>query len=197
MKRFWSILVATVLLSISAAAQVETFEIDPLHSTTQFAVRHLGIAAVRGVFNKVSGTVQYDPSDLSKTALDVSIDAASIDTRVDIRDKDLRSSNFFDVEKYPTITFKSKRAEAQGKGKMKITGDLTMHGVTKEVVLQVEGPNGPIKDPHGNRRLGASATTQTSRKDFGVNGSPDGVADDVLITIDVEIVKHAAATVPK
>lgn len=193
MKKFWFILVATVLLNISAAAQMETFKIDPVHSAAHFAVGHLGIATVRGVFTKVSGKAQYDPSDPSKTAIDVSIDAASIDTRFDLRDKDLRSPDFLDVEKYPTITFKSKHVEAQGKGKMNITGDLTIHGVTKEAVLQVNGPNGPIKDPHGRMRLGASGTTQISRKAFGVNGSPDGVADDVLITIDVELVKPDAA----
>jgi polyisoprenoid-binding protein YceI len=192
-KKFWFILVATVLLNISAAAQMETFKIDPVHSAAHFAVGHLGIATVRGVFTKVSGKAQYDPSDPSKTAIDVSIDAASIDTRFDLRDKDLRSPDFLDVEKYPTITFKSKHVEAQGKGKMNITGDLTIHGVTKEAVLQVNGPNGPIKDPHGRMRLGASGTTQISRKAFGVNGSPDGVADDVLITIDVELVKPDAA----
>jgi len=196
-KRFWFILVATAILSISAAAQVETFQVDPRHSAAQFAVRHLGISTVRGVFTKVSGTVQCDPSDPSKTVLEVSIDAASIDTRVDLRDKDLRSPNFFDVEKYPALTFKSKHVETQGKGKMRIAGDLTMHGVTKEVVLQVDGPNGPINDPHGNRRMGASATTLISRKDFGVNGALDTVADDVVITIDVEIVKPSAAAVPK
>jgi polyisoprenoid-binding protein YceI len=191
-------LVATVLLSISAAAQVETFQVDPWHSSAHFAVRHLAISTVRGVFTKgVSGTVQYDPADASKTAMDVSIDAASIDTRVEIRDKDLRSTEFFDVEKYPTITFKSKHAEAQGKGKMKITGDLTMHGVTKEIVLQVDGPNGPITDPHGRKRMGASATTQINRKDFGVNGAPGGVADDVQITIDVEMAKPTVPAAPK
>ena len=189
MKRFWFSLIATVILSISAAAQVETYQVDPAHSAAQFAVRHMGISTVRGAFSKLSGTVQYDPVDPSKTTIDVTIDATSIDTRVEARDKDLRSPNFFDVEKYPTITFKSKHVEPQGKGKLKVTGDLTIHGVTKEAVLQVDGPNGPIKDPRGNTHMGASATTQISRKDFGVNGSPGGVADDVLITIDVEMVK--------
>ena len=189
MKRFWFSLIATVILSISAAAQVETYQVDPAHSAAQFAVRHMGISTVRGAFSKLSGTVQYDPVDPSKTTIDVTIDATSIDTRVEARDKDLRSPNFFDVEKYPTITFKSKHVEPQGKGKLKVTGDLTIHGVTKEAVLQVDGPNGPIKDPRGNTHMGASATTQVSHKDFGVNGSPGGVADDVLITIDVEMVK--------
>ncbi len=193
MNRFWFILVAPVLLSLSTAAQVETYKIDPVHSAAHFAVVHLGIATVRGVFTKVSGNAQYDSSDPSKMAIDVSIDAASIDTRFDLRDKDLRSPDFLDVEKYPTIAFRSKHIEVQGKGKMKITGDLTMHGVTKEIVLQVNGPNGPVKDPHGRTRLGASGTTQISRKAFGVNGSPDGVADDILITIDVELVKPDAS----
>lgn len=197
LKRFWLGLAATVVLGISASAQVETWQIDPPHSAAQFAVRHFGISTVRGAFSKLSGTVQYDPADASKTTIDVTIDAASLDTRVEARDKDLRSPNFFDVEKYPTITFKSKRAEAEGKGKMKVTGDLTIHGVTKEVVLQVEGPNGPIKDPRGNSHMGASATTQVNRKDFGVNGAPGGVGDDVLITIDVEMVKPSAPPAAK
>jgi len=192
MKRFLPGLVVAVALAISASAQVETWQIDPNHSAAQFAVRHNGISTVRGAFAKTTGTVQYDPSDPTKTVIDVTIDANSIDTRVEPRDKDLRSPNFFDVEKFPTITFKSKRAEAEGKGKLKITGDLTIHGVSKEVVLQVDGPNGPNKDPRGNQHMGASATTQISRKDFGVNGAPGGVADEIQITIDVELVKPAA-----
>jgi len=187
------VLIAAALLPLSAAAQVEPWQIDPPHSAAHFAVRHMGISTVRGSFTKTTGTVQYDPADPAKTVIDVSIDAASVDTRVEARDKDLRSPNFFDVEKYPTITFKSKRVEPEGKGKLKVTGDLTIHGVTKEEVLQVDGPNGPIKDPRGNQHMGASATTQISRKDFGVNGTPGGVGDDVLITIDVEMVKRAAA----
>src|SRR5947207_1960446 len=196
MKRFWLSFIATAILSISAAAQVETYQIDPAHSAAQFAVRHMGISTVRGAFSKLSGTVQYDPADPSKTAIDVTIDATSIDTRVEPRDKDLRGPNFFDVEKFPTITFKSKKAESAGKGKLKITGDLTIKGVTKEVVLAVEGPNGPTKDPRGNQKMGASATTQVSRKDFGVSGSPGGVGDDVQITIDVELLKPAAPASP-
>ena len=189
--RFPLTLIAAALFAVSASAQVETWQIDPNHSASQFAVRHFGISTVRGAFTKTTGTVQYDPSDPTKTVIDVTIDANSLDTRVEARDKDLRSPNFFDVEKYPTITFKSKKVESAGKGKLKVTGDLTIHGVTKDVVLDVDGPNGPMKNPRGDR-MGASATTQISRKDFGVNGSPGGVADDVQITIDVEMVKPAA-----
>ena len=196
MKRFFLTLIATFLLAISAAAQVETWQIDPNHSAAQFAVKHGGISIVRGAFGKTTGTVQYDAADPSNTAIDVTIDATSVDTRVEPRDKDLRGPNFFDVEKYPTITFKSKKVEPEGKGKLKVTGDLTIKGVTKEVVLAVDGPNGPTKDPRGNQHMGASATTQVSRKDFGVSGAPGGVADDVLITIDVELVKPAAPAAP-
>ena len=196
MKRFSLSLIAAFLLTISALAQVDTWQIDPNHSAAQFAVKHGGISMVRGAFGKTTGAVQYDAADPSKTAIDVAIDATSIDTRVEPRDKDLRGPNFFDVEKFPTITFKSKKAESVGKGELKITGDLTIKGVTKEVVLAVEGPNGPTKDPRGNQHMGASATTQISRKDFGVSGSPGGVGDDVQITIDVELLKPAAPASP-
>jgi polyisoprenoid-binding protein YceI len=197
MTRFWIGVVAAVTLSISAFSQVETWQIDPNHSAAQFAVKHMGISTVRGAFSKLSGTVQYDPNDPSKTTIDVTIDANSIDTRVEARDKDLRSPRFFDVEKYPTITFKSKHAESAGKGKMKITGDLTIKGVTKEVVLDVDGPNGPIKDPRGSEHMGASATTQINRQDFGVSTMPGGIGNDVQITIDVEMVKAASPPASK
>lgn len=185
---------STALLFISSAfGQVETWKLDPAHTAAQFAVRHLGISTVRGEFRKVSGTANYDPADPGKTALDVTIDATTVDTRVDMRDNDLRSPNFLDVQKYPTITFKSKRAESAGSGKLKITGDLTIHGVTKEVVLDVDGPTAPMKDPRGNVHMGASASTTINRKDFGVNGAPGIVGDDITITIDAELVKSSPA----
>jgi len=174
---------------VSAFAQVETWKIDPAHSAAQFAVRHMGISTVRGEFKKVSGSAGYDTADPGKTSLDATIDATTVDTRVDMRDNDLRSRNFLDVQKYPTITFKSKRAEAAGPGKMKITGDLTIHGVTKEVVLDVDGPTSPVKDPRGNFHIGASATTKINRKDFGVNGAPGMAGDEISITIDAELIR--------
>jgi polyisoprenoid-binding protein YceI len=153
----------------------------------------MSISTVRGAFTKLAGTVQYDSADVAKTSLDITIDAASVDTRVEMRDKDVRGPRLLDVEKYPTITFKSKRVESAGAGKLKITGDLTLHGVTKEVVLDVDGPAGPIKDPRGNLKMGASATTQINREDFGVSGFPSAViSDEVGITIDVELRKAAA-----
>lgn len=181
------------LLLSSAFAQVETWKIDPAHSAAQFAVRHMGISTVRGEFKKVSGSVIYDPADPTKTQLEATIDATTVDTRVDMRDNDLRSANFLDVQKYPTITFKSKRTESGGPGQLKITGDLTIHGVTKEVVLDVDGPTAPVKDPRGNLHMGASATTKISRKDFGVNGAPTMAGDEISITIDTELVKSSGS----
>ncbi len=191
MSRLLLALTATFAFVISAAAQATTWQIDPNHTAAQFSVRHLGISTVRGAFTKVSGTVTYDPANLDKTMIDVTIDANSVDTRVDMRDNDLRSPNFFDVAKFPTLTFKSKRAEANGAAKLKVIGDLTIHGVTKEVVLDVDGPSAPMKDSKGRQHRGASATTKINRKDFGVNGNPTAVGDDISITIDVELVQSA------
>ena len=187
---FLFVLAFVTSLASPAIGQVETWKIDPAHSAAQFAVRHMGISTVRGEFRKVSGSVSYDPADPGKTWLDATIDATTVDTRVDMRDNDLRSPNFLDVQKYPTITFKSKRAEPAGPGKIKITGDLTIHGVAKEVVLDVDGPSAPVKDPKGNLHVGASASTTINRKDFGVNGAPSMVGDDTSITIDAELIKQ-------
>jgi polyisoprenoid-binding protein YceI len=191
---FLSSAVATfaILSSVSALAQVQTWNIDPAHTSTQFAVRHMGISTVRGAFTKVSGTVGYDPADPTKMSIDATIDASSVDTRFEMRDKDLRSPNFFDVAKYPTITFKSKSVESAGSGKLKITGDLTIHGVTKPVALDVEGPSETMKDPHGYLHMGASASTTISRKDFDVSGLPGMVGDEVSITIDIEVVHRTS-----
>jgi len=197
MKHFFLTLLVTTIFTTLAIAQADMWQIDPAHSSAQFAVKHMGISTVRGAFSKVGGTVQYDPAHPEKAVIDVTIDASSIDTRVEPRDKDLRSANFFDVEKFPNITFKSKKVETAGAGKLKVTGDLSIHGVTNEVVLQVDGPNGPTKDPRGNQHMGAAATTQISRKAFGVNGSPGGVGDDVAIVIDVEMIQRAAAAATK
>ena len=191
MKRSLYVMSSVLILTLFSGAEVETWQIDPAHSATQFSVRHMGISTVRGTFTKTSGVLKYDPADLSKSSLDATIETKSVDTRVEMRDNDLRSPNFFDVEKYPTITFKSKHVEANGDGKLKVTGDLTIHGTTKEVVLDVDGPSNPVKDPKGNLHMGASATTKVNRKDFGVSGAPSMVGDDVEITIDTELVKPA------
>ena len=152
-----------------------------------------------GAFSSVKGAVQLDDKDVTKSSVDVTIDVSTVDTREPNRDKDLRSDHFFDVEKYPTITFKSTKVEQAEAGKLKVTGDLTIHGVTKQVVLDVEGPTAPVKDPWGNQRAAVNATTKINRQDFGVkwNAKMDGgglvVGDDVAITLDVEMVQKGAA----
>jgi polyisoprenoid-binding protein YceI len=190
MSRTLSTLAVGLLLTVSAAAQ-DAWQLDPPHSSAQFSVRHLGVSTVRGAFTKVSGSVVYDPANLNKSSIQAIIEAASVDTRVEMRDNDLRSPRFLDAQKYSTITFQSKKVEAAGAGKLKVTGDLTIHGVTKEVVLDVDGPTPAIKDPLGKDRLrmGASATTKINRNDFGVSGLPGIVGDDITITLDVEMTK--------
>jgi len=186
------------VLSLPVVAATSNWQIDPNHSSAQFAVRHLGLSTVRGAFTKVNGTVQLDEKDIAKSSVEVTIDAASVDTRVEGRDKDLRSDHFFDVEKYPTLTFKSTKIEQTEPGKLKVTGDLTIHGTTKQVVLDVEGPTGAVKDPWGNQRAAATATTKINRQDYGVkwNAKMDNggwvVGDDVAITIDVEMIQKGA-----
>lgn len=192
MGRCVSTFLISLALATAAVAQAGTWQIDPNHTSAQFAVRHMGVSTVRGAFTKVTGTAHYDLADPSKTSLDATIDASSVDTRVQMRDNDLRSPNFLDVQKYPTITFKSKQVKSAGTGKLQIAGDLSIHGVTKEVLLDVDGPSAEIKDPMGNRRIGASATTKISRKDFGVNGLPGVVGDEINITIDVELIQPQA-----
>jgi len=185
-------------LSLPAAAATSTWQIDPAHSAAQFAVKHLAISTVRGAFTSVKGTVQFDDKDINKSSVDVTIEVNSVDTRQPDRDKDLRSDHFFDAEHFPTITFKSKRVEQVSPGKLKITGDLTIHGITKEVGLDVDGPTAPVKDPWGNQRMAINATTKINRQDFGVkwNATMDNggvvVADDVSITIDAEMIQKAA-----
>jgi polyisoprenoid-binding protein YceI len=185
-------IVGTFLLIFSSLLAGDTWKIDGNHTAAQFAVKHMGISTVRGAFTKVSGTVDYDAHDLSKSIIDVTIDPSSVDTRVERRDNDLRSDHFFDVAKYPTITFKSTKVESAGAGKLKATGDLTMHGVTKQVVLDIDGPTDPMKDPKGNLHAGASASTQVDRTQFGMTGMTAMIGSDIAITIDVELVKPAA-----
>ena len=196
MSRSFSVLVVALFLSLSlslfalSAAAQDTWQFDPPHSSAQFSVRHLGISTVRGAFTKVSGGVQYDAANPGKSSIQATIDAASVVTRVDMRDKDLRSPNYLDVQKYPTITFISKKVETAGADKLKVTGDLTIHGVTKTVVLDVDGPTPAMQGPGGKLRMGASATTRIDRMDFGVNGLPGVVGDEITITLDVEMIKQ-------
>ena len=184
----------------AAASQGTTqWQIDPAHSAAHFSVRHLMISNVRGEFTKLTGTATTNPSDHTKSSLDVTIEAASINTREPQRDDHLRSADFFDVAKYPTLTFRSTRIEALSADHFKVTGDLTIHGVTKTVALDVEGPTPAVKDPWGNLRTGASATTKINRKDFGLvwNGVTEAggvmVGDEIKIELEVELVQKAPA----
>jgi polyisoprenoid-binding protein YceI len=190
-----SICAAVFLLAPFAGAQTQTWYLDPPHSAAQFSVKHMGISTVRGTFTKVSGTVQ-DAADVSKSSVKVTIDAASVDTRVEMRDQDLRSDHYFDVAKYPTLTFQSTKVESAGAGKLKVTGDLTLHGVTKSVVLDVDGPTPPFKDPKGKSHRGISATTTINRSAFGMTNGLGMIGDEIAIQLDVEIVDQAPAPPP-
>ena len=184
--------IIALAMAATAVAQAGTWQIDPNHTAAQFSVRHLGVSTVRGAFTKVTGSAKYDPADPTKDSLEATIEAKSVDTRVEMRDNDLRSDHFLDVQKYPTITFHSKQTKTVGAGKLQMVGDLTIHGVTKEVVLDVDGPTAPIKDPWGNQRIGASATTKIVRQDYGVSFLPGVVGDEITITIDAELIQPPA-----
>ncbi len=197
MYRFVVVLAPALLLVSGSPLQASTWDIDPVHTQASFAVRHLMVSKVRGSLGKVTGTVTFDEADLSKSTAEATIDATTIDTREPKRDAHLKSPDFLDVAKYPTITFKSKQVSRLGDDQFAVTGDLTIHGVTREVVLRVEGSPKPFKDPSGSTKLGGMATTQLHRKDFGLEWNKvletGGVAvgDDVDVTIDVELVKKA------
>jgi len=185
-------------LAVPSPAATATWQIDPAHTAAGFSVRHMMIATVRGQFKGVTGTVLWDDQDINNSTVDVTIDANTADTGEPKRDADLKSANFFDVKNYPTITFKSTKIEKISAGKMKVTGNLTIHGVTKQVVLDVEGPSGAVKDPWGNTRVALNATTTVNRTDYGVkwNAKMDSggmvVGDDVNINIDLEMTKKEA-----
>lgn len=198
MSRSLSALLVLPALLLPALAEAKTYKIDTSHSNVGFAVKHLMVSTVRGNFTKFEGTVTYDPANVAASAVDVTIDATSIDTSNAKRDEHLRSADFFEVEKYPTVTFKSKKVEGTP-GALKVTGDLTLHGVTKEVVLDVEGPTDAIKSPWGMEVRGASATTTINRKDFGLGWNKvleaGGVAvsEEVKIQLDLELVEPPPA----
>jgi polyisoprenoid-binding protein YceI len=172
-----------------------TWNIDPAHSVAEFKVKHMMIANVKGQFSKLSGTLFLDEANLANSRVEVSIEAASIHTRDDQRDAHLKSADFLDVEKFPTLTFKSKGISIVRDGELSVEGDLTIRGVTRKVHFAVEGPTPPTKDPWGNTRVAISASTKINRKDFGLtwNAALETggilVGDEVTITLDVEFVK--------
>lgn len=180
-----------------ATSQISTttWNIDPAHSVAEFKVKHMMISNVKGQFAKVSGKLTLDESELANSRIEARIEAASIETRDAQRDAHLKSPDFFDVEKFPTLSFKSTRISLVRDGELAVEGDLTIRGVTRKVTFQVEGPTPPAKDPWGNTRVGVSATTKINRKDFGLtwNAALETggilVGDEVTITLDVQFIK--------
>ncbi len=172
-----------------------TYKIDPVHSSANFTIRHMMITNVRGGFSSVKGTAVYDSENVGESSLDATIDTNTLSTQDTARDAHVKSAEFMDVEKYPTITFKSTKVERAGAGELNVTGDLTMHGVTKEVVLKVDGPTGEEKDPWGNTRAGASATTKIKRTDFGLTWSATLetggllLGDDLKVELEMSMIK--------
>lgn len=196
MKKFFTSITTVIFaLALPVLASAATWNIDPDHSNVGFKIRHLMVSNVKGSFDKYSGTVELNDKDITRSKVDVSIQTASINTNVELRDGHLKSADFFDVVKFPTMTFTSKKVVKAGKDKLKVTGDLTLHGITKEVVLKVDGPSKEIKDLYGNIRKGATATATINRKDFGLNWNKAletggvVVGDEVHITIEIEMIK--------
>ena len=179
----------------TATATTTTWNIDQAHSVAEFKVKHMMISNVKGQFAKVTGVLTLDESDLANSRVEALIEAASIETRDAQRDAHLKSADFFDVEKFPTLSFKSTRISLVRDGELAAEGDLTIRGVTRKVIFSVEGPTPPAKDPWGNTRVAVSATTKINRKDFGLTWNTaletGGilVGDEVTITLDVQFVK--------
>ncbi|MGA9507817.1 MAG: YceI family protein [Candidatus Sulfotelmatobacter sp.] len=184
-------------MNATTASQIATttWNIDPVHSVAEFKVKHMMISNVKGQFTRIKGVLNLDENDVTNSGVEASIEAASINTRDDQRDAHLKSADFFDVEKFPALTFKSTRINRVGDGELAVAGDLTIHGVTRSVVFNVEGPTAAAKDPWGNIRRGLSATVKINRKDFGLtwNSALETggllVGDEVAISLDLQFVK--------
>jgi polyisoprenoid-binding protein YceI len=195
MKFFSAILLTVALFILPSMAAAATWRIDPEHTSIQFTVRHMMISNVKGVFHKFNGQFEIDDKETTNTRASAVINVASIDTGIEKRDEDLRSPNFFDVAKYPSMTFVSKKIVRTGANSFKMTGDLTMHGVTREVVLDMEGLETVVKDPWGNMRRGATMASMINRRDFGLTYNKlletGGVVvgDEVKINIEVELIR--------
>jgi polyisoprenoid-binding protein YceI len=194
------IAVSALALFQSAQCADDNWTVDPMHSGVHFSIRHMMISNVTGDFGQISGTAQYDGSHLDKSSVAATIPIAAIDTREPKRDDHLKGPDFFDLAKYPNMSFKSKKIETLPNDQFEIIGDLTIHGVTKEIALKGPLPSKPIKDPSGKTRVGATASTQINRKDFGLsfdktldNGGAL-VGDDVMITVNVELVNNSSAS---
>ena len=182
--------------TMSEKTTAVTYSIDPIHSAAGFKVRHLMVSNVKGEFSGVTGSVIFDPSNPANSKVEAAIDATTVNTRDEQRDTHLKSADFLNVEQFPKITFISKKVEPMGGHEYRVTGDLTIHGVTKAVVLDVEGGHAEIRDPWGNVKTGASATTKINRKDFGlvwnVALETGGVlvGEDVTISLELELTRQ-------
>jgi polyisoprenoid-binding protein YceI len=199
MRTISSFVIAAALAAPSLASAA-TWDIDPSHSSATFTVKHMMITNVRGEFRKVTGTIVLDDKEPAKSTVEATVDATTIDTREEKRDAHLKSPDFFDVAKFPTLTFKSTKVSRAGKGKWRVDGELTMHGVTHPVTLTVEGPTPEMKDPWGNTRVAFAATTKVNREDYGLKwnkvleGGGVLVGKEVTIALDVEVImKHTEA----
>ena len=195
MKQLIASVSTIIALSLPAFASASTWNIDPEHSNVGFKVKHLMISNVMGNFEKHSGTVEINDKDITKSKVEVTIDTNSINTNVQKRDEHLRSADFFDVAKYRAMTFVSKKVVKASNGKLKVTGDLTIHGVTKVVSLDVDPISQESKDPWGNIRCGTSASTKINRKDFGLTWNKAletggvVVGDEITINLEIEMIK--------
>jgi polyisoprenoid-binding protein YceI len=190
------VLAGAAFAPFSLRSQPMSWRIDPLHSSAQFSVRHMMISTVRGQFGGVKGTIVYDQKNPKNSSVEATIDCTTINTGEPKRDSDLKTPEFFDVQHYPTMTFKSTRVETAGRGKLRMTGNLTINATTRQVILQVEGPTAPIKDTQGREKIGVRGTTTVSRKSYGILYNPvmetGGVAvsDEVSIILEIELIKN-------
>jgi len=190
------VIVVTAALSPVLHAQAIRWRIDPLHSSAQFSVRHMTISTVRGQFGGVKGTVVYDSKNPAASSVEATIDCTTVNTGEPKRDADLKSPEFFDVKRYPEMTFKSKSVDVAGPGKLKVTGDLTINAVTRQVILDLDGPTAPIRDTQGREKIGVSGAAKISRKEFGFLYNPlmeaGGVAvsDEVTINLEIELIRN-------
>jgi polyisoprenoid-binding protein YceI len=181
--------------TIAAPQTTTTWNLDPVHSVAEFRVKHMMISHVKGQFTGISGALVVDETNISNSRVEATIDAASINTRDTQRDTHLKSADFFDVEQFPTLTFRSTLVKRTGADELAVKGDLTIHGVTREVVFTVEGPTAPGRDPWGNTRIGLSAVTKINRRDYGLtwNAALETggilVGEEVTISLDVQFVK--------
>lgn len=180
-------------MNATAATALSTWKIDPAHSVAGFKIKHMMVSNVKGQFTGLTGTLTLDEADIAQSHVEAVIEAASIDTHNEQRDAHLKSADFFDVDKFPTLTFKSTAVERLAPGRLLVAGELTIHGVTRSVTFEVDGPSSPAKDPWGGTRVGLEAVTRISRKDFGLvyNAALETggvlVGDEVTISLDVEL----------